>query len=48
MRGHYAGCYASNANGHWLKADVRILSGHSGGPVVSGNGEVPALMLEPY
>ena len=40
MRGHFAGRYESNASGHWLKVDVRILSGHSGGPVVNCVGEV--------
>ena len=40
MRGHFAGRYESNTSGHWLKVDVRILSGHSGGPVVNCVGEV--------
>ena len=47
MRGHYTGCYSSNGvvpgslqSGDWLKVDVRILSGHSGGPVVNRVGEV--------
>ena len=47
MRGCYAGCYSSNGqapgslqSGDWLKVDVRILSGHSGGPVVNRVGEV--------
>ena len=47
MRGHYAGCYSSNGlvdgslqSGDWLKVDVTILSGHSGGPVVNRVGEV--------
>ena len=47
MRGHYAGRYSSNGvvpgslqSGDWLKVDVRILSGHSGGPVVNRVGEV--------
>jgi hypothetical protein len=42
MRGHFAGCYSSNGqmSGDWLKVDVRILGGHSGGPVVNRVGEV--------
>ena len=47
MRGHYAGCYSSKGqvpgskqSGDWLKVDVTILSGHSGGPVVNRVGEV--------
>ena len=47
MRGHYSGCYSSNGtvlgskqSGDWLKVDVTILSGHSGGPVVNRVGEV--------
>jgi len=47
MRGYYAGRYSSNGlvpgslqSGDWLKVDVTILSGHSGGPVVNRVGEV--------
>ena len=47
MRGHYAGCYSSNGlvpgskgSGDWLKVDVTILGGHSGGPIVNRVGEV--------
>ena len=56
MRGHYAGCYSSNGqvpgskqSGDWLKVDVTILSGHSGGPVVNRVGEVVgwAVMSDP-
>ena len=47
MRGHYAGRYSSNGlapgslqSGDWLKVDVTILGGHSGGPIVNRVGEV--------
>ena len=39
-RGYFAGEYSSDAERHWLKVDARILSGHSGGPVVNRGGEV--------
>ena len=46
-RGSYAGCYSSNGvgpdslkSGDWLKVNMNILGGHSGGPILNFIGEV--------
>ena len=38
--GTFAGHEPQTATGSWLKTHLRILSGHSGGPVLRANGEV--------
>lgn len=38
-RGCFSGNYVSATEGVWLKSDVMVLSGHSGGPVLNRGGE---------
>ena len=44
-RGYYSGRF-SDHTGEWLKADMRMLSGHGGGPVLNRHGEVIGLAIK--